>query len=309
MMYLMIEKYLKNLYDFFQKNQFELTVNNFIHKWFISLFTQNFNHDLSDIILDFFFLEGYIILTKTCLGVFAVLRKQLMKGEDFEEIYTILSEKTNDIKNPQLILYFLARRKFEFKLETLDHFREILQLPIIENLRKGKQKRKNSKSTVDIRSMKNLNVNKIKKKVYCDPKWPFCINDNNPHDILQVLVLNSQKRPYIIDDYYYTKTFSYPNEKEGKIDEYFISGDKDVVLERQKHHCDDRKLVESSIIMLDNNKTRSSSSDFNKNGGNNEKVSLYEMAKKGTGFEKAKTIILGQFQPTQIQEQEILEYI
>ena len=42
---------------------------------------------------------------------------------------------------------------------------------------------------------------------------------------------------------------------------------------------------------------------------NKEKVSLYEMAKKGTGFEKAKTIILGQFQPTQIQEQEILEYI
>ena len=62
MMALLIEKYLPDLYSFFQKNQFELTVNNFIHKWLVCLFAQNFNLNLSDIILDFFFLADLSLL-------------------------------------------------------------------------------------------------------------------------------------------------------------------------------------------------------------------------------------------------------
>lgn len=301
MMTLLIEKYLPDLYSFFQKNQFELTVNNFIHKWLVCLFAQNFNLNLSDIILDFFFLEGYIIIIKTCLGVFAILRKQLMAHNDFEEVYQVLNEKTNDIKNPLLFLYFIARRKFEFNIRKIGYFQDILQIPIIENLRREKVKR----------GLANLNyqpiIKKTKKKPQCDPNWPFCLKENINSDILQVLVLNFHRTPYIIDDYYYTKTFSYPSEKEALIDEYFASGNSDLLLERQKHRCDDRKLVESSIIMLDGKKAHSSNDV--RPQVNTERVSLYEIAKKGEGFEKAKGKIMNELIASPIYENEIKEYL
>ena len=302
-----MEKYLPDLYYFFQHNQFELTVSNFIHKWFVCLFTQNFNLNLSAIILDFFFLEGYIILTKACLGVFTILRKQLKGNDDAEIIYTILSERTNDIKNPQLILYFLARRKFEFRSETLAYFRDILQGPIVENLRRAKRKRKNSKSSLNLPKVNGNNHNHRTNQIQCDPKWPFCI-DNTNQDNLEVLVLKLHKSPYIIDDYYYKKTSSYQKEKLHDIDGVIFKGDNDILLERKKHCCDDRKLVEASIIMLDNKKPRSSSSENPKNSINTGKSSYYEIAKRGQEFESAKIKLMDEFKPAPILAEEVQEF-
>lgn len=303
MMSILIQKYMPDLSQYFIKNQFELTVNNFIHKWLVGLFTQNFNYQLSDIILDFFFLEGSIILTKTCLGVFAILRPVLMSFNDFEDVYETLNEKTNEIRNDKLILHFLAVRKFEFNAFTLNLFRESLKEPIIENLRKEKLKRRNSKSSLDLRGRGRNG------KRHCNQKWPFCLYDMTPRDVLQVLVIKTSKRPYVIDDYYYSKANGYPKEQRGAIDEYFVTVDKDVLCERRKHHCDDRKLIESSIVMLDENKTRSNSNEgSNKNIIEKNETNWYKIVSKGKEFQKAKNKIMSDFSPSLILDSELNEY-
>jgi hypothetical protein len=60
-----------------------LSLNNFIHKWFVSLFTQNFCEEYSLIIWDFLMLEGNIVLFKSSLAIFATLRIEIMKHENF----------------------------------------------------------------------------------------------------------------------------------------------------------------------------------------------------------------------------------
>ena len=55
---ILLEKYLPDLYDFFTNNNFELTVNNFIHKWLVCLFTQGFNEEMAYNFFDFFSLMG-----------------------------------------------------------------------------------------------------------------------------------------------------------------------------------------------------------------------------------------------------------
>ena len=65
---ILLSKYLPDLFTYFKENKFELSVNNFIHRWLVCIFTQNFDMSISDIILDFFFLEGEITVIKSCLA-------------------------------------------------------------------------------------------------------------------------------------------------------------------------------------------------------------------------------------------------
>ena len=302
LMTVFIEKYLPDLKEFFDKNQCQLTVDNFIHKWLVCLFTQNFNLELSDIILDFFFLEGNVVLMKTCLGVFSFLRSRLMVLNDFEDIYTVLNEKTNDIKNPQLLLYFLCVRKFDFNLETLNYCRQKFIIPIKKNLI--------TTTEIPPPTPPPTNPNLVLKKKQCDPKWPFCISSGASRykDILQVLILKTQKRPCIFDDYYYGKVFSYPkNDNNFAIDEMMFTVDKDVLCERHKHRCDDRKLIESSVVMLDTKSFSIVNGGFIMN--ENSKQNVYEIIKKGTDFEKVKNELLTTIKTIVIEEDELLAYL
>ncbi|MCQ2819042.1 MAG: TBC domain-containing protein [archaeon] len=260
---LLLSKYIPDLYIYFKKNKFDLTVNNFIHKWLVCLFTQSFDMNVSDIILDYFFIEGNIVLIKSCLGVFSVLRKELLKMTDFEDFYSLLNTKTLDIKDPGIILYFLSVRKFEFDNDFLDKCREELAPPILADLKEEKRKK-----ILRAKKQKKLNpklfvVNGMTFRTLrpCNPNWPFCWYDNSFQDVPQYLILSGHNKPfikpYIMDDYYYYKVNKYPDERNKGIDEYFISGDKDVLCERKKHFCDDKKLIDNSIAMLEEGQTHS----------------------------------------------------
>lgn len=84
----MLQKYLPDLYKFLtQEHSLEASVNNFIHKWFISLFTQNFSEEFSLVIWDYLFLEGNIVMFKAGLAVFKILKTQIMLQRSFGKIY------------------------------------------------------------------------------------------------------------------------------------------------------------------------------------------------------------------------------
>ena len=59
-----ISFYLKKFYDSLLENNFKLSLNNFIHKWMVSLFAQALSPEMVYSFFDFFFLDGEICLFK-----------------------------------------------------------------------------------------------------------------------------------------------------------------------------------------------------------------------------------------------------
>ena len=299
---ILLEKYLPDLYNFFTNNNFELTVNNFIHKWLVCLFTQGFNEEMAYNFFDFFFIDGNVILIKECLAVFSILREKLLELDDFEKIYQCLSKETLNINNSRMNMYFLTKRKFEFDDDfSLNVYRNILKIPVYENLRKDRLKalkREKENNEIDIKFFKNGD-----EKIFnCDPKWPFCIYDECLNrDILEVLVIKEIKEANVFDDYYYGICNEYPNENYDKnnilIDECFNNKNVcfDVLCERQKHNCDDRKLIDNSLMFLDKEKIYSNNIlEENENNFLNEN-NFYLKLNKEKNFDDAKNYIINNF--------------
>jgi len=316
---ILLEKYLPDLYSFFTNNNFELTVNNFIHKWLVCLFTQSFNEEMAYNFFDFFFIDGNVILIKECLAVFSILREKLLELEDFEEIYQCLSKETFNINNSRMNMYFLTKREFEFdNINNLNFYRNILKTPVYENLRKDrlralKREKENNDNNDDVDEIKFFK--KGDEKIFnCDPKWPFCIYDESLNrDILEVFVIKETKEPNIFDDYYYGICNKYPKENYNDdnflIDECFnininnninnknnINNNNNiyfnVLCERQKHYCDDRKLIDNSIMFLDKDKIYSNNileeNDLNVLSKEN---NIYQKLNKEKKFDDAKIIV------------------
>ena len=59
-----ISFYLSNFYKYLTDNSFKLPLNNFIHKWMVSLFTQALSPEMAYTFLDFFFWMGKFVYLK-----------------------------------------------------------------------------------------------------------------------------------------------------------------------------------------------------------------------------------------------------
>ena len=109
-----LKKYFPKLNDFFTRNDF--SISNFVHKWLVTIFANGFMEETTYLIWDFLFLEGNIVIIKTCLIIFCILKRKLLKYEhNFEELFSILTFGTEKIepKTPTL-LYGLCLKKFEY---------------------------------------------------------------------------------------------------------------------------------------------------------------------------------------------------
>jgi hypothetical protein len=85
----LLQKYLPDLYNFLVINGLEENINNFIHKWFVSIFVQNFKEEFSLLIWDFLFLEGNITLFKAGLAVFKILKNEIMVKNEFGKYFKL----------------------------------------------------------------------------------------------------------------------------------------------------------------------------------------------------------------------------
>lgn len=236
--------YFPELYFFFTKNNFKLTLSNFIHKWLVCLFTSTFQKEVAYTILDFFFIDGSLVLIKTCLCVFAALKDDLIKNNDFESLYGILNDCPQKMNNPNIVIFFLESKRISFDKHLLKQFRSKLRVPIYNGLIK--------KKLISNKTSKYEKKKVLKKKgVTCDPNWPSCIYAVDAHEVLDFLVLKESRLNFIIDDYYYVKNKQYPDETYDLIDEFNNIEDKEVLCERHAHFCDDKKLVDSSKNFLE----------------------------------------------------------
>ena len=258
-----LKKYFPKLNDFFIRNDF--SISNFVHKWLVTIFSECYMEETTYLIWDFLFLEGNIVLIKTCLIIFCILKRKLLKFEhNFEELFSILSFDTEKIdpKTPTL-LYGLSFKKFEFTDEYIEETRDLLSISVIKNIDND-----NLKKFEMNKKMKKINEKKSKDLFICNENWPICENNKSkeePNFVIKYLVLHHKNEPQKIGDYF----FNYTNFKNKNLINQYIENENDktkdeenlkeeeyydILIERQEHCCITHKEnKEESIINIEKN--------------------------------------------------------
>ena len=264
--------YLPQLHEFLEKNNFNLTISNFIHKWMVCIFTQTLKIEMVYSFLDFFFLDGCISLIKNSLFIFASLQEEIMSRDSFEEIYNVLTEVEDKITNPRAMIHFLHEKDFSFDSGNINYLR-ILSKPIINKLQNG-ELLSTAKRTWD----ENRELLK-KRNINCDPNWPFCLYEVE-HEIPELLIFKESKNIFLIDDYYYLKSKGYQDENSDNVDEFITKNDNKLLIERHRHICDDQKLVDASQNFSDFQKIILEEMNNNSAKNKSQELKIYESLKK-----------------------------
>ena len=174
-------QFLPELFNFIQKNNFEIHITNLLYKWLLSLFIEDFPINLSLNIWDALFLNGDITLFKASLCVLRSLKPEIMKVESIEELSSLFDKKINEMKDPSNMIYFLLLRKFDF---------DIKQLIIIRN------EVENQIQNSVIQKIRSNSPNKKRKRKIDDDIYKY-----NPEEIQNFLVLQYKEPIEIIDNY------------------------------------------------------------------------------------------------------------
>ena len=244
-----ISFYLSNFYKYLADNSFKLSLNNFIHKWMVSLFTQALSPEMAYTFLDFFFLDGEVCLFKNSLFVMTMLEEYIVKNNDFEYMFNMFNEAPSHIHDPKTLIYFLYEKNFDINESDLKIYREKLKIPVIKKL---KEEIRES----FYKQCEDRKINLKKKKIHCNPNWPTCLYDNYNHIVVDYVIMKENKLPFLINDYYYIKNKGNENGNFDNIDELGHSSNKDILIERHKHVCDDKKLVNTSQNLIENSTKR-----------------------------------------------------
>ena len=272
--------YLPELHAFFEKNNFNMTISNFIHKWMVCIFTQTLKVEMAYTFLDFFFLNGNFSLIKNALFIFASLQEEILRQNSFEDIYSVFMELDKKIINPRAMIYFLEERDFGLEEKNIIKIRKLLSVPITNSLKSG-----DLTSTAKRTWHENRELLK-KRNVTCDPNWPFCLYEVE-HEIPEFLIFRETNKIFYIDDYYYIKSKGYQDEQEDQVEQIGNKVDKKLLIERKRHTCDDQKLVDASNNFLDFKKVMIEQyNNINSEKSKSQELKIYESLRKFTNVDK-----------------------
>ena len=275
----MLPIYLPELHEFLEKNNFNLTISNFIHKWMVCIFTQTLKVEMVYTFLDFFFLDGNFSLIKNSLFIFASLQEDILKQNSFEDIYSVLTEIDKRITNPRAMIYFLEEKNFYLEEINIINIRKLLSVPITNSLKSG-ELTSTAKRTWD----ENRELLK-KRNVTCDPNWPFCLYEVD-HEIPEVLIFKESNRIFYIDDYYYIKSKGYEDEQEDRVEQIGNKVDQKLLIERHRHTCDDQKLVDASTNFSDFKKLVIEQMNNNVEKNKSQELKIYESLLKFSNVDR-----------------------
>ena len=197
--------------------------------------------------LDFFLLEGETCLYKGALFIMVVMQNIIFEQKnmcEFEHIFNLFNEAPSHIHDPRNLIFFLTEKKFEISEKEIKLYTDKLKSPVLNKL-KEEMRASYKKQCIERRkSLKKKNIN-------CNPIWPTCLYDNYNHIVVEYVILKENKNPFIINDYYYIKNQGGVNTM-NNIDELDHNTNKEVIIERHKHICDDMKLVNTSKNLIEN---------------------------------------------------------
>lgn len=218
----LIKIYLPSLYNHLIEIGYELSLNNILYKWFVSVFIQNLSSELSFIIWDLLFLEGNIVMFKSALGILKIIKKSVLCKDSLEDINEAFDEGTKHLNDRKTLIYYLVVRKFEFDIDFICKNRCIFQPAILENIIKNNENKIRYKNRLE--NVKSFNKDEnskqlteesdfsghilrrasfVKNVVECFREWPLCIYDNNyKYDVISFLVFRVKDTPEIIESYF-----------------------------------------------------------------------------------------------------------
>ena len=199
-----------------------LCLNNLAAKTLISLFSRGMPKEITFQIWDAFFIYGEISLYRTFIWIAYLLCNKSLVNKDIEEISNFISEKMEEIQEKGSLKYFL------FMFNSINN----------KNIKKWK---KIIEKTVDNETIiDNFNENS-KKKIQCDKRLPYCLENNDEKDIKKnsnFIIHKMNHEIKLFDNYFFDEVNS-KNEDDNNLtenDELNISLDS-LVIQRQKHLC------------------------------------------------------------------------
>lgn len=225
------------VYEHLSNLGFELTLNNLLYKWFVSIFMQGMNEEIWLPIWDFLFLDGYIVLFKAAIAILLLAKGEILKLDNILDINNFFEEEIVNFKDEHFIEY-LINLKFTFDIDYILEKREINLPKVIENI----------KQTSDYK----IKQYEKKEKLECNLDWPVCLDSLRHFSIIHSMVFKTIIPPKIVDDFYEVKSSTYQKIKEQKekntkkmkeiqnLDDEkkkktLIFGD--LLIERQIHQC------------------------------------------------------------------------
>jgi hypothetical protein len=179
----LIKVYLPILQNHLNDLGYEMSLNNLIYKWLVSVFIQNLSNDLSFIIWDLLFLEGSIIMFKASLAILKIIKSILLQKYSIEDINYVFDEATKYLNDYNTLIYYLVLRKYEFDMEFILKNRKILYPSVYENIAKNNEYRiniiKKKQEEVGHNSNYRPRASFVKNLIECNRDWPLCIFDMN----------------------------------------------------------------------------------------------------------------------------------
>lgn len=197
-----LQNYFPTLSEFFKRN--DLGVKNFVHKWLVTLFTENFLNETTWFIWDYLFLEGNIVLIKSCLAVFCILKNYLMQYDNnMEELFFALINQTKEIKKSNhTLIHALSLKQFEFNDDYVEQVRFTLSESIIDNINNDNSEKFNKK-------LEMMDKGQGENKKVCNVNWPFCVFESiiTSPCVMNYFVLNYKKSPDYHSNYFFQTVF------------------------------------------------------------------------------------------------------
>ena len=272
----LIAYYLPELNKFLTEKDFTITTSNFIHKWIVCLFSQTLKPEMVYTLYDFFFIDGFITIIKNCIFILTSIQQEILVQKTFGEIYSIFTDVEKRVINPKNMIFFICQKKFNLTKNDIIIYRKKLQVPFVNKIKAGELTNNSRRSAEDKKVLLK------KKNIYCNPNWPFCLYDASTFDLKEILIFKENKNPLIIEDYYYIKNAGYQDDVNDCIDgviEIDKTDNKEILIERHKHICDDQKIVEISqnFGKLENLLI---SENIDKENDKSQEMKIYELVKK-----------------------------
>ena len=234
----------------FKTNSKELSINNYIHKWLIGLFTQNLSEEITNLIWDLFFLEGNAVLIQTSIILFYILKDQLLHNKtSLEDPFQVL----NDQRNIQDLMKFFLHH---FKKESFLY--EPHELKAIQSKVKEYYLNTYKRNEPDVTHIQvTFPHNELHKE--CDVKFPYCLEMkeiNVRKEGIEYLVFATRACAVnVIDDYYYNE-----ENMKGRRDGFYDMEEEedcfDILVERRKHLCDIKEPKSTYSTAMKRNKIK-----------------------------------------------------
>lgn len=198
-LHILLKMYHPDLYSHLVGIGYDLSLNNILYKWFVSLFIQNTNDELSFIIWDSLFLEGNIVLFFASLALFRIMKYDMMQTESMEELHILLDEKINNYDDKYTMYWYCIIKKFEFDYNFLYKNRAEYEKSVTESILQANKKK------IEVLKAQKRQASYAKGVVMCQKDWPMCIYDLDYkyNNINNYLVLRRGDRINYVDNYFF----------------------------------------------------------------------------------------------------------